>query len=101
MAVITGVCAFTHAPACLSRKNGALEPPLQMKPLFVPRLSGDYPRGCCVRAGLSVLELYLLIAMKRLEEKERDKYNFQTVFAGGPPVLPSSPKVLLRSSPIC
>jgi hypothetical protein len=29
-----------------------------------------------------VLELYLLIAMKRLEEKERDKYNFQMVFAG-------------------
>lgn len=38
-----------------------------------------------------MLELYLLIAMKRLEEKERDKYNFQMVFAGShesPPVWP-------------
>ncbi|GAQ80948.1 hypothetical protein KFL_000670060 [Klebsormidium nitens] len=38
------------------------------------------PRVESIR-GLSVLELYLLIAMKRLEEKERDKYNFNMVFA--------------------
>ena len=30
----------------------------------------------------SVLELYLLVSMKRLEAQERETYNFTTVFKG-------------------
>jgi hypothetical protein len=31
---------------------------------------------------VSVLELYLLVAMHRLEGKDRDVYNFNTIFKG-------------------
>lgn len=34
------------------------------------------------RTGLSVLELYLLVCMKRLESKEQETYNFTIVFQG-------------------
>lgn len=33
---------------------------------------------------LSVLELYLLVCMKRLESKEQEIYNFSGVFKGNP-----------------
>lgn len=35
-----------------------------------------------VQAGASVLELYLLVCMNRLEVKEQSSYNFNTVMKG-------------------
>ncbi|EFJ33364.1 hypothetical protein SELMODRAFT_407107 [Selaginella moellendorffii] len=39
-----------------------------------------HPPTICALADLSVLELFLLTSMKRLENKERDTYTFNSVF---------------------
>lgn len=40
--------------------------------------------------GVSVLELYLLVCMKRLEGKELESYNFNAVFRGNRLLISSS-----------
>lgn len=39
------------------------------------------------QADCSILELYILVCMRRLEVKEQDSYNFNSVMKGAPQML--------------